>query len=506
MIKFTVTKPTVRQNNIGTNIGQLDWASDPLLRAYDMKVDRNMLKTQARILPTPKVEYGKGSQDYQFTPQGGRWDLRGKKFFTWGPNDPGKAGAGIKAWAVMVFGSPGRVPEASVKNFFRELVKSIGMHGGLVVQKDIPVMYADPSKAVGTNIFELYKKAGNITNSKPQILFFVLMQRATQPYNDIKAYCDTMIGVVSQCLQFRHVEQAKAQYCSNVCMKINAKLGGSTNCLAGSDHPFFKKEATMYLGADVSHASPGNPNGSYASMVGSVDNPGIRFAAVAGTNGERTELISADNVVLFVKTLLRAYRTCTSRIPANIIYFRDGVSEGQYEQIIRVELEAIKQACRSLSATFNPKFTVVICSKRHHFRFFPADKQGSDRNGNPVPGTIVDKDITHPKHYDFYLNSHNAIQGTSRPVHYQVIWDENKFPVDQLQALIYNMCYMYIRATCSVSLVPATYYAHVASARARCHEPDTEDHLSTTHSSRSRPPTEGLKRVHVDLASKMWFI
>jgi eukaryotic translation initiation factor 2C len=60
-------------------------------------------------------------------------------------------------------------------------------------------MYADASKAVGTNLFEMYKKAGNKINMKPQILFVILTQKAAQPYNDIKAYCDIQLGVPSQC-------------------------------------------------------------------------------------------------------------------------------------------------------------------------------------------------------------------------------------------------------------------------------------------------------------------
>lgn len=50
------------------------------------------------------------------------------------------------------------------------------------------------------------------------------------------------------------------------------------------------------------------------------------------------------------------------------------------------------------------------------------------------------------------LAAHNAIQGTARPVHYHVIHDENKMPVDAFQALVYNTCYTYCRASNSVSL------------------------------------------------------
>ena len=32
-------------------------------------------------------------------------------------------------------------------------------------------------------------------------------------------------------------------------------------------------------------------------------------------------------------------------------------------------------------------------------------------------------------------------QGTSRPAHYHVLWDENKFTADGLQSLTNNLCY-----------------------------------------------------------------
>jgi len=209
---------------------------------------------------------------------------------------------------------------------------------------------------------------------------------------------------------------------------------------------------------------------------------------------------------------LRAFKICTGKIPARILYFRDGVSEGQYQEVLETELHDIKVACTMLQPTYQPKVTITICSKRHHFRFFPADKAGADRNGNPVPGTIVERDITHPTNYDFYLNSHNAIQGTARPVHYSVIHDENKIPVDAFQALIYNTCYTYIRATNAVSLIPATYYAHLASSRARAHESMSEDGTATVTTTsddkKKEEPTDvpDLKDLHVELKTRMWFI
>ncbi|CAF88440.1 unnamed protein product, partial [Tetraodon nigroviridis] len=121
------------------------------------------------------------------------------------------------------------------------------------------------------------------------------------------------------------------------------------------------------------------------------------------------------------------------------------------------------------------------------------------RSGNIPAGTTVDTDITHPYEFDFYLCSHAGIQvslgraeprpprvrvgsgallllqGTSRPSHYHVLWDDNCFSADQLQLLTYQLCHTYVRCTRSVSIPAPAYYAHLVAFRARYHLVD-KDH------------------------------
>jgi hypothetical protein len=75
----------------------------------------------------------------------------------------------------------------------------------------------------------------------------------------------------------------------------------------------------------------------------------------------------------------------------------------------------------------------------------------------------------HPFEFDFYLKSHTSSQGTSRPTHYHVLFDENVFNADSLQSLTYNLCYNFARCTRAVSVVPPVYYAHLVCRRARFH-------------------------------------
>lgn len=130
--------------------------------------------------------------------------------------------------------------------------------------------------------------------------------------------------------------------------------------------------------------------------------------------------------------------------------------------------------------------------KRHHARFFPLTPNDTDRSGNCLAGTVVDKVITHPTEFDFYLQSHGGLQGTSRPTLYHVISDENKFTSDAIQALTYRLCHTYSRCPKSVSIVPAVYYAHLLAYRARHYQgsdfSDTASSVSGSSSSSANAP------------------
>lgn len=65
-------------------------------------------------------------------------------------------------------------------------------------------------------------------------------------------------------------------------------------------------------------------------------------------------------------------------------------------------------------------------------------------------------------------------QGTSRPSHYYVLWDDNRFTADELQILTYQLCHTYVRCTRSVSIPAPAYYARLVAFRARYHLVDKE--------------------------------
>lgn len=85
------------------------------------------------------------------------------------------------------------------------------------------------------------------------------MPRVSTPlYGEIKRIADTIIGVPTQCVQSKHVADAKIQYCANVCLKVNLKLGGTNSSLSPAQIPFISERPTIIFGPDVTHPAPGD--------------------------------------------------------------------------------------------------------------------------------------------------------------------------------------------------------------------------------------------------------
>lgn len=156
----------------------------------------------------------------------------------------------------------------------------------------------------------------------------------------------------------------------------------------------------MFIGADVSHAAPGSKSPSLATMVGSIDFQGVQYACPLPLNQNNREEVIVG-VREMVTHLVALYKKNTGTFPLRVMYFRDGVSEGQFAKVKEIEVSAIKEAVRGMSGRV-PSVTAIVVRKRNHTRFFPRDNEG-DRSsrGNVHPGTVVDQEITHPVDFDF---------------------------------------------------------------------------------------------------------
>ncbi|CAF4790637.1 unnamed protein product, partial [Rotaria sp. Silwood2] len=81
----------------------------------------------------------------------------------------------------------------------------------------------------------------------------------TPVYAEVKRVGDTLIGLATQCVQAKNVNKTTPQTLSNLCLKINVKLGGVNNILVPSVRPISVfREPVIFIGADVTHPPAGD--------------------------------------------------------------------------------------------------------------------------------------------------------------------------------------------------------------------------------------------------------
>lgn len=102
--------------------------------------------------------------------------------------------------------------------------------------------------------------------------------------------------------------------------------------------------------------------------------------------------------------------------------------------------------------------------------------------------------------FDFFLQAHGGLQGTTRPTHYYVVHDEIGFEADDLQTLTNSVSYLFARATKAVSLVSPAYYADLACERGRCYLHKLLQGISSSGGS----STSGGEEVIVREAQEVW--
>lgn len=497
MIRAAATKPRDRRSGALAAIRRVNHKEDPVCRNFNITVDRDAVSLRARVLPAPAIQYDSGVDKPVF----GQWDRSHRHRLY--------LGAPLLTWCVL---NLTRARDDVIKRFVDRLIGK-AREMGMDSTRRVEIYHANnrPVESALRNIHADFQDPRTHVDGYPlQLILIIKWKQDTETYNTIKRVCDVELGVVTQVMLEKHLVQKRPNdsYCGNLILKINAKLGGTNTKVQPYDtrntdmvNVPFLRERHIVLGADVTHPASGGSRPSVAALVGTRDANGSQFSSSIRNMPPRQELMT-EMGEMFSEVYYQWYHNYPPDMRGHaksIIMFRDGVSEGQFEQVMDHELDGIRRACHKIDKSFNPKITYIIVTKRHHARFFPRNQRDAEKSGNIPAGTVVDTDVVSSQYYDFYLNSHSGIQGTSRPSKYTVLVDENHIPVDALQGYIFRLAHAYARCNRSVSIVNSAYYAHLLAFRGRAYLEDDSDASSSHRSDQSNnitkvDPHQSLRR------------
>lgn len=268
-------------------------------------------------------------------------------------------------------------------------------------------------------------------------IFVAVSNNQAERYSGIKKVCSVRHAVPSQVVTRRVMDSRNQSKMRSVATKVAIQMNAKN-----SGMPWFidiKMNNVMFVGYDVCHDTRDKAK-SYGAIVATMDmRKSTKFfsAVSAHTNGEEL----SNNLSLDMVKALKQYQLEHFSLPDRIMFYRDGVGEGQTSYVYEHELRHLRDTLQQFYGDKPLKLGFIIVSKRINTKFFMEDRQ---RVSNVPPGTIVDDVVTLPERYDFFLVSQNVTQGTATPTNYNVLYDTFGMAPDQIQQLTYKMCHLYV--------------------------------------------------------------
>ncbi|KAJ6436655.1 Protein argonaute 18 [Purpureocillium lavendulum] len=514
MLNMACRSPFANALSISTDARETLGLDDNRLDHFGITINKALLTVTGRVLDVPMISYATAQQRLSYIqPRSGSWNMQGVRV--------ARPGQMVTYWTFMNITNAGPdsylVGVDQMKRFAEFLHDNmgIGFSKSPTTPADKPTHMTWEQAMRGS--LELYFKWAQ--DQEIQHIVFILSEKDSRGlYQKIKTLGDCVFGIHTNVTTMKHMQkESNPMYWANVGLKINLKAGGVNHNLRDEVRSL-KDGKMMIVGYDVTHptnmpfkAAGGPP--SLVGLVASINKDLAQWPAVSWEQPARQEMLSDQLLDAFKSRLELWQRHNGDRLPANILIFRDGVSESQFTQVLDRELPTIRLACRAKYTTTQPKLTVVVSVKRHQTRFYPTTKEDMSASGNVLNGTVVDRGITQARYWDFFLTAHHAIKGTARPAHYTVLLDEifreryHAKAADELERLTHELCYLFGRATKAVSICPPAYYADIVCERARAHRPEFLD-VSDSDS----VATVGLgtaaasRQLHDSLKDTMYYI
>ncbi|PBK59515.1 hypothetical protein ARMSODRAFT_1071478, partial [Armillaria solidipes] len=402
MMSFATMTPDVRLKAImgGGDNGRgivspiQGYKGSKYIQESGMQISMSPLHIRGRMLPPPRIRMGRGD----ILPNNGAWNLRDQTFSN---------AIKLELWGVLNF-----IPALNEQlcwtyvNALRQQCLSLGTL--LFIFVSPCTERNSPSNAEMANAFSRIGRKERI-----QMILVMLPPQGDPVYTQVKQWGDVLTGVPTQCLRANTVFQANSQYWANIALKMNARLGGTNYKIKSPAFDEIAEEPFMIMGAGVSHASPHTLRPSIASLVWSRDGHAAQYIAFTRVQHPATEgIVELKDMVKNAVLLFGSHYPA----PKRILFFRNGISEGDVHSIGRREMSDVDQALGEVWHEKDvmlplPKVTFIIVGKRHHVMFFPKDGEGlRDGTGNCKAGFVTTRGLENPLFQDFYLQSHRAVK------------------------------------------------------------------------------------------------
>lgn len=274
---------------------------------------------------------------------------------------------------------------------------------------------------------------------KISIFFFYFEKKVVdQIYDSLKEHCQKVLGKQSQFFS-NMKKKDDLSVMTNVILGMSVKLGINIyqiQKVKGINET--KKNTVMLVGADICHF---NGRDSVVSVIATSNaNYTQYYSASAFTNHKGEEIMVA--VASLVQKCRENYILQNSHEPGTIIFYRDGIGMGSFEEVRTREIAPILYQLQSKAKSEEtvPKLTYIVVNKRINDRFF-VDINGELKN--PEGGVVINSQVTNSHGFDFFMVAQKVQMGTATPTHYECLYNDSNLSCDQIYTLSYFNCFNY---------------------------------------------------------------
>ncbi|KAL9646069.1 hypothetical protein ABK040_007948 [Willaertia magna] len=400
------------------------------LKGWNVEIESKPLELKGRVLPVEKILFGDKKEVTVSMPTAS-WNVKDKLYK---PID-------IKEW-LIVFPTGSK---ATVDNFIDYLYK-VASPIGIKIDKPKFLEVQNQEQSLINGLKDTLKKNTNIK-------FVTVVLGREDYYNGVKLVCDEL-AVLSQCVKLRTInsddERKIRSIALKICVQLDTKNGGAPWSI-----DIKWNGPTMLVGLDVFHSGEIYRR-TKASVVGFVASTSSKlssyFTKVVIQKTPGKEIV--ETLDLCLDEALERFKQLNKVYPKHVIFYRDGVGEGQQLDVLESEYKRCKQIIDRKQ--LDCKICYMLVLKRINTRLF-----ANGGTENPEAGTIVDQHITSSNDaLEFFLISQHANQGSVKPTHYRCLINEAGFSSDYLQTTTYKLTHMYFNWFGTIKVPAPCMYAH----------------------------------------------